>query len=150
MYKRQLEDFNPERVAGRILGMGDVVGLVEKAAENIEVEDAERLAAKMQKGQFDLDDMLSQLQQVSKMGGLGGLMSMLPGGSKLQKQMAGAGVDDKSIRRQAAIIQSMTKQERKTPKILNASRKKRVASRIGMAMATKMKRGLFSFVAKPL
>ena len=126
-----LEDFNPERVAGRILGMGDVVGLVEKAAENIEVEEAERLAAKMQKGQFDLDDMLSQLQQVSKMGGLGGLMSMLPGVSKLQKQMAGAGVDDKSIRRQAAIIQSMTKQERKTPKILNASRKKRVASGSG-------------------
>ena len=126
-----LEDFNPERVAGRILGMGDVVGLVEKAAENVEVEDAERLAAKMQKGQFDLDDMLSQLQQVSKMGGLGGLMSMLPGVSKLQKQMAGAGVDDKSIRRQAAIIQSMTKQERKTPKILNASRKKRVASGSG-------------------
>jgi signal recognition particle subunit SRP54 len=126
-----LEDFNPERVAGRILGMGDVVGLVEKAAENIEVEDAERLAAKMQKGQFDLDDMLSQLQQVSKMGGLGGLMSMLPGVNKLQKQMAGAGVDDQSIRRQAAIIQSMTKQERKTPKILNASRKKRVASGSG-------------------
>lgn len=126
-----LEDFNPERVAGRILGMGDVVGLVEKAAETIEAEDAERLAAKMQKGQFDLDDMLSQLQQVSKMGGLGGLMSMLPGIGKLQKQMAGAGVDDQSIKRQAAIIQSMTKKERKNPKILNASRKKRVAAGSG-------------------
>tara|TARA_Y100000385_G_C13079590_1_gene633170 strand:- start:356 stop:1849 length:1494 start_codon:yes stop_codon:yes gene_type:complete len=126
-----LEDFNPERVAGRILGMGDVVGLVEKAAETIEAEDAERLAAKMQKGQFDLDDMLSQLQQVSKMGGLGGLMSMLPGIGKLQKQMAGAGVDDQSIKRQAAIIQSMTKKERKNPKTLNASRKKRVAAGSG-------------------
>ena len=126
-----LEDFNPERVAGRILGMGDVVGLVEKAAETIEAEDAERLAAKMQKGQFDLDDMLSQLQQVSKMGGLGGLMSMLPGIGKLQKQMAGAGVDDRSIKRQAAIIQSMTKKERKNPKTLNASRKKRVAAGSG-------------------
>ena len=111
--------------------MGDVVGLVEKAAENIEIEEAERLAAKMQKGQFDLDDMLSQLQQVSKMGGLGGLMGMLPGVNKLQKQMAGAGVNDQSIKRQAAIIQSMNKQERKNPKILNASRKKRVASGSG-------------------
>jgi signal recognition particle subunit SRP54 len=126
-----LEDFYPERVASRILGMGDVVGLVEKAAENIEIEEAERLAAKMQKGQFDLDDMLSQLQQVSKMGGLGGLMGMLPGVNKLQKQMAGAGVNDQSIKRQAAIIQSMNKQERKNPKILNASRKKRVASGSG-------------------
>ena len=126
-----LEDFHPERVAGRILGMGDVVSLVEKAAETIEVEEAERLAARMQKGQFDLDDMLSQLQQVSKMGGLGGLMGMLPGMAKLQKQMAGAGVDDKAIGRQAAIIQSMTKRERKNPKLLNASRKRRVASGSG-------------------
>jgi signal recognition particle subunit SRP54 len=126
-----LEDFHPERVAGRILGMGDVVGLVERAAENIEIEEAERLAARMQKGQFDLDDMLSQLQQVSKMGGLGGLMGMLPGVSKLQKQMGAAGVDDKAIGRQAAIIQSMTKKERKNPKLLNASRKRRVASGSG-------------------
>jgi signal recognition particle subunit SRP54 len=126
-----LEDFHPERVAGRILGMGDVVSLVEKAAETIEVEEAERLAARMQKGQFDLDDMLSQLQQVSKMGGLGGLMGMLPGVSKMQKQMDAAGVDDKAIGRQAAIIQSMTKKERKNPKLLNASRKRRVASGSG-------------------
>ena len=126
-----LEDFHPERVAGRILGMGDVVGLVEMAAETIEIEEAERLAAKMQKGQFDLDDMLSQLQQVAKMGGLGGLMGMLPGVAKLQKQMDGAGVDDKSIKRQAAIIQSMTKKERKNPKLLNASRKRRVAGGSG-------------------
>jgi signal recognition particle subunit SRP54 len=126
-----LEDFHPERVAGRILGMGDVVSLVEKASETIEVEEAERLAARMQKGQFDLDDMLSQLQQVSKMGGLGGLMGMLPGVSKMQKQMDAAGVDDKAISRQAAIIQSMTKKERKNPKLLNASRKRRIASGSG-------------------
>ena len=122
-----LEDFHPERVAGRILGMGDVVSLVEKAAETIEVEEAEKIALKMQKGQFDFNDMLTQLQQVSKMGGLGGVLAMLPGVGKLQKQMASAGVDDKSIARQVAIIQSMTAQERKSPKLLNASRKRRVA-----------------------
>ena len=126
-----LEDFHPERVAGRILGMGDVVSLVEKAAETIEVEEAEKIALKMQKGQFDFNDMLTQLQQVSKMGGLGGVLAMLPGVGKLQKQMASAGVDDKSITRQVAIIQSMTAQERKSPKLLNASRKRRVASGSG-------------------
>ena len=126
-----LDDFHPERVAGRILGMGDVVSLVEKAAETIEVEEAEKIALKMQKGQFDFNDMLTQLQQVSKMGGLGGVLAMLPGVGKLQKQMASAGVDDKSIARQVAIIQSMTAQERKSPKLLNASRKRRVASGSG-------------------
>ena len=126
-----LEDFHPERVAGRILGMGDVVSLVEKAAETIEVKEAEKIALKMQKGQFDFNDMLTQLQQVSKMGGLGGVLAMLPGVGKLQKQMASAGVDDKSIARQVAIIQSMTAQERKSPKLLNASRKRRVASGSG-------------------
>ena len=126
-----LEDFHPERVAGRILGMGDVVSLVEKAAETIEVEEAEKIALKMQKGQFDFNDMLTQLQQVSKMGGLGGVLAMLPGVGKLQKQMASAGVDDKSLARQVAIIQSMTAQERKSPKLLNASRKRRVASGSG-------------------
>ena len=126
-----LEDFHPDRLAGRILGMGDVVSLVEKAAETIEVEEAEKIALKMQKGQFDFNDMLKQLQQVSKMGGLGGVLAMLPGVGKLQKQMASAGVDDKSIARQVAIIQSMTVQERKSPKLLNASRKRRVASGSG-------------------
>ena len=126
-----LEDFHPDRVAGRILGMGDVVSLVEKAAETIEVEEAEKIALKMQKGQFDFNDMLKQLQQVSKMGGLGGVLAMLPGVGKLQKQMASAGVDDKSIARQVAIIQSMTVKERKSPKLLNASRKRRVASGSG-------------------
>ena len=126
-----LEDFHPERVAGRILGMGDVVSLVEKATETIEVEEAEKIALKMQKGQFDFNDMLTQLKQVSKMGGLGGVLAMLPGVGKLQKQMASAGVDDKSIARQVAIIQSMTAQERKSPKLLNASRKRRVASGSG-------------------
>ncbi len=148
-----LEDFHPDRIAGRILGMGDVVSLVEKAAETIEVEEAERLAKKMQAGSFDLDDLLAQLQQLKKMGGLGGVMGMLPGIAKLQKQMAGANVDDKVIGRQAAIIQSMTKKERRTPKLLNASRKKRVAAGSGttvqevnrvlkqhMDMATVMKR----------
>ena len=126
-----LEDFHPERLASRILGMGDVVGLVERASENIEIEEAERLAVKMQKGRFDLDDMLSQLQQVSKMGGLGGLMAMLPGIGKLKKQMAGIGVDDQIIKRQAAIIQSMNKKERRNPKLLNASRKRRIAAGSG-------------------
>ena len=89
-----LEDFHPERVANRILGMGDVVSLVEKAAETIAQDEAERLAQRMQKGQFDLEDMLTQLRQLKKMGGLGGVMGMLPGIGKLQKQMDAAQVDD--------------------------------------------------------
>ena len=126
-----LEDFHPERVAGRILGMGDVVSLVEKAAETIDAEEAQRIAEKMQKGIFDLDDMLMQLDQLGKMGGLGGVLGMLPGIGKLQKQMASANIDDGMIKRQKAIIQSMTKRERRVPKLMNASRKRRVASGSG-------------------
>lgn len=127
----ELEDFHPDRVANRILGMGDVVSLVEKAAETIDQEEAERVAKKMQKGKFDLDDMLSQLKQLRKMGGLGGVMGMLPGIKKVQKQMAGANIDDKMMIRQEAIIQSMTKAERRNAKLMNASRKKRVAAGSG-------------------
>lgn len=129
-----LEDFHPERIAGRILGMGDVVGLVERASENIKIEDAERLAKKMEKGTFDLEDMLSQLQQLRKIGGIGGVLGMLPGIGKLQKQMAGANLDDNMVKRQEALIQSMTKRERSNPKVMNASRKRRVAAGSGTSV----------------
>lgn len=130
----EIEDFHPERIAGRILGMGDVVSLVEKAVENIEQDEAERLAQRMQKGQFDLEDMLSQLRQLKKMGGLGGVMGMLPGIGKIQKQMNAANVDDSMIKRQEAIILSMTRAERRNVKLLNASRKRRVASGSGTSV----------------
>ncbi|WP_262690813.1 signal recognition particle protein [Kordiimonas aestuarii] len=128
-----LEDFHPERVASRILGMGDVVSLVEKAAETIEKEDAEKMAKKMAKGEFDLDDLRTQLQQMSKMGGMKGVLGMLPGMGKLKGAM-NAGVDDKVFKRQEAIISSMTPQERKKPQVLNASRKKRVAAGSGTSV----------------
>ncbi len=126
-----LEAFRPERVAGRILDMGDVVSLVEKAAETVEQEDAEKLARKMAKGQFDLDDLASQLRQVRKMGGMGGIMGMLPGVQKIKKQLSEANLDDKLIKRQEAIISSMTKAERRNPKLLNASRRLRIAAGSG-------------------
>lgn len=127
----QIEEFDANRVAGRILGMGDVVGLVERAAEVIDKEEAEKLAAKMQKGGFDLDDMANQLRQVRKMGGLGGIMGMLPGVAKIKEQLAGAKVDESLIKRQEAIIMSMTPRERKDAKLLNASRKRRIAAGSG-------------------
>jgi len=127
----ELEDFHPDRLANRILGMGDVVSLVEKAAETIEQEEAEKIAARMAKGQFTLDDMASQLKQMRKMGGLGGILGMLPGIGKLQKQMGAAGMDDGVFKRQEAIISSMTKSERKNPQVMNASRKRRVAAGSG-------------------
>jgi signal recognition particle subunit SRP54 len=130
-----IEDFHPNRIAGRILGMGDVVSLVEKAAETIEQEEAEKLAAKMQKGQFDLDDMAQQLKQLQKMGGLDGIMSMLPGIGKMQKQIAEAKIDQKLLKRQQAIISSMTKQERRKPEIIKASRKQRIASGSGTSVS---------------
>ncbi len=130
-----IEDFHPNRIAGRILGMGDVVSLVEKAAETIEQEEAERLAAKVQKGQFDLDDMAQQLKQLQKMGGLDSIMSMLPGIGKMQKQIAEAKIDQKLLRRQQAIISSMTKQERRKPEIIKASRKQRIASGSGTSVS---------------
>jgi signal recognition particle subunit SRP54 len=130
-----LEAFHPERIANRILGQGDVVGLVEKAAETIEQEDAEKLARKMQKGNIDLDDLALQLRQMRKMGGLSGVMSMLPGVGKVQKQMAEARIDDTEIHRQEAIISSMTRKERKSPKIIQASRKRRIASGSGTSVS---------------
>ncbi|MCP4329542.1 MAG: signal recognition particle protein [Alphaproteobacteria bacterium] len=126
-----LEAFHPERIAGRILGMGDIVGLVEKAQETIEQEEAEKLARKVQKGDFDLDDMAQQLQQMRKMGGLEGLLGMMPGVGKVKKQLAEAKIDDGMIRRQEAIISSMTKQERRSPKVIHASRRRRIAAGSG-------------------
>ena len=122
-----LETFHPDRIAGRILGMGDVVSLVEKAAETIDQEEAAKLAAKMEKGNFDLDDLAAQLRQLRKMGGMSGMMSMLPGIGKIKKQISEANIDDKVIKRQEAIISSMTKAERKNPKVLNGSRRRRIA-----------------------
>ena len=126
-----LEPFHAERVAGRILGMGDVVSLVEKAAETIDREEAEELARKLQKGGFDLDDLAAQLKQLRKMGGMGGVMGMLPGINKIKKQLEGAKIDDGMIKRQEAIISSMTKDERKNPKLLNGSRRRRIATGSG-------------------
>ncbi|MCG6205731.1 signal recognition particle protein [Rhodopseudomonas sp. HC1] len=127
-----LEDFHPSRIAGRILGMGDIVSLVEKAASTLDAEKAAAVAEKMRKGKFDLADMREQLLQMSKMGGIGGLMGMMPGISKMKNQIAAAGVDDKVLLRQVAIIDSMTRDERKNPDILKASRKKRIAAGAGI------------------
>jgi signal recognition particle subunit SRP54 len=129
-----LEDFHPDRIAGRILGMGDVVGLVEKAMETVEIDKAEALAKKVKKGAFDLNDLSDQLKQMQKMGGMGGVLAMLPGLGKVKKQLDAANLDDSVLKRQQAIISSMTKAERKTPKLLNASRKKRVASGSGTSV----------------
>lgn len=129
-----LEDFHPKRIADRILGMGDIVSLVEKAAENIDAEQAARAAEKMRKGQFDLQDLSDQLGQMQKMGGMGGLMGMMPGIGKMKKQIAASGVDDSVFKRQQAIISSMTRKERTNPKMLNANRKKRVASGSGTSV----------------
>jgi signal recognition particle subunit SRP54 len=126
-----IEAFHPRRVAERILGMGDVVSLVEKAAATIKEEDAEALAKKMAKGQFDLDDLRMQLRQMQQMGGLGMLAGMLPGMKKAKAAMAQSGVDDKVLVHMDAIIGSMTAQERKRPELLNAKRKKRVAAGSG-------------------
>lgn len=129
-----LEAFHPDRIANRILGMGDVVSLVEKAAETIEQDEAEKLALKMQKGMFDLDDLASQLRQMRKMGGMSSLVGMLPGMGKMKKQLDGANLDDKLLIRQEAIIQSMTPKERRHPKLIAASRKKRIAAGSGMTV----------------
>ena len=127
----ELEAFFPERIANRILGMGDIVSLVEKAAENIDQEEMEDLAKKMSKGKFDLEDFSKQLKQMGKMGGVSGIMSMLPGISKAQKMMAENKINDDVIKHQIAIINSMTKEERLTPDLIKASRKIRIASGSG-------------------
>jgi signal recognition particle subunit SRP54 len=126
-----LEDFDPSRIAGRILGMGDIVSLVEKAAANIDREQAMRQAEKMRKGQFDLSDLREQLTGMAKMGGMSGLMAMMPGVAKIKNQMAERNLDDGVLKRQMAIIDSMTPGERKRPDILKASRKKRIAAGAG-------------------
>jgi len=126
-----LEEFDPARIAGRILGMGDIVALVEKAAANIDAEKAMRAAEKMRKGAFDLGDLREQLTQMQAMGGLGGLMGMLPGAAKMKNQLAATNLDENVIKRQIAIIDSMTPKERRNPDILKASRKKRIASGSG-------------------
>ena len=126
-----LEDFHPERVAGRILGLGDVVGLVEKAAETIDQEEAEKLARKMMKGKFDLQDYADQLKQITKMGSLSGILGMLPGVGKIKAQLEDANLDTSVLKRQAAIISSMTPKERGTPDIVKASRKRRIAAGSG-------------------
>jgi signal recognition particle subunit SRP54 len=126
-----LEEFDPARIAGRILGMGDIVALVEKAAANIDAEKAMRAAEKMRKGKFDLGDLREQLQQMQGMGGMGSLLGMMPGVAKMKNKIAAAGLDDKLVKRQMAIIDSMTPQERRSPDILKASRKKRIAAGSG-------------------
>ncbi|MBA4000731.1 signal recognition particle protein [Brevundimonas sp.] len=127
-----LEVFDARRVAGRILGQGDIVALVEKASEELDQVKAEKMARKLAKGQFDLDDLAGQLAQMKRMGGLQGIMGMLPGAAKMKAQMANANIDDKVISRQEAIISSMTKAERKKPDVLNASRKRRIAAGAGV------------------
>jgi signal recognition particle subunit SRP54 len=126
-----LEPFHAERIASRILGMGDVVSLVEKAAETIDQAEAEKLARKLQKGGFDLDDLASQLKQLRKMGGMGGVMGMLPGINKIKKQLDDAKLDEGLLKRQEAIISSMTKSERRNPKLLDGSRRRRIAAGSG-------------------
>jgi signal recognition particle subunit SRP54 len=130
-----LEDFHPERIAGRILGMGDVVSLVERAAATIDVEQAQKAARKMQKGEFDLEDLADQLRQMQKLGGMSSILGMLPGIGKMKKQIDNAGLDDRMFKQQVAIISSMTKQERRNPKVLAASRKKRIAAGSGTQVA---------------
>jgi signal recognition particle subunit SRP54 len=126
-----LEQFHPERIAGRILGMGDIVSLVEKAVETVNQEDAAKMADKLKQGSFDFNDLLMQMQQMKKMGGMGAMMKMLPGLSGMADKLQGAGLDDSFVKKQEAIIQSMTVAERTNPDLLNASRKKRIAAGSG-------------------
>ncbi len=126
-----LEDFHPGRIADRILGMGDIVSLVERAAENIDAEKAKAAARKLSKGEFDLEDLADQLRQMQKIGGMSGILGMMPGVGKMKKQIAAAGLDDRVLPRQLAIIGSMTQKERRKPALMNASRKRRVASGSG-------------------
>ncbi len=129
-----LEVFHPERIASRILGMGDVVSLVEKAAETIDRDEAEKLARKLEKGGFDFDDLAAQLRSIGKMGGIQGLLGLMPGVAKVKKQLAGADVDERVLIRQQAIIGSMTKAERKNVKLIKGSRKRRIAAGSGVTV----------------
>ncbi len=131
-----LEEFHPDRIANRILGMGDIVSLVEKATQDIDEENLKKTEEKLKKGQFSLDDYLSQLRQMRKMGGIEGIMSFLPGVSKIKNQMDQAGVDEKIVSKNEAVILSMTKKERINPKIIDGSRKKRIANGSGTDIAT--------------
>ncbi|WP_157014474.1 signal recognition particle protein [Mesorhizobium xinjiangense] len=126
-----LEEFHPKRIADRILGMGDIVSLVEKASETIDADKAAAMAKRMQAGKFDLEDLADQLHQMQKMGGMGGIMGMMPGMGKMKDQMAAAGLDDRMFKQQLAIISSMTRAERTNPDILKHSRKKRIAAGSG-------------------
>ena len=130
-----LEAFHPERVASRILDMGDVVSLVERASETLDKEEAEKLAAKMKKGTFDMNDLKAQLNQMKKLGGMKGVLGMLPGVGKIKGQLDAAGLDDKILTRQEAIIQSMTKTERVDPDLINGSRRKRIAAGAGVEVS---------------
>jgi signal recognition particle subunit SRP54 len=129
-----LDTFNPERIAGRILGMGDVVSLVERAITTIDQEKAEKLAARMQAGKFDLNDMLTQLQQIQRMGDMKGLLGMIPGLGQAVKQIKNADLDPKQFKRLEAIIQSMTSKERRNPDLIKASRKQRIAAGSGTSV----------------
>ncbi|MFD1911590.1 signal recognition particle protein [Halodurantibacterium flavum] len=130
-----IEPFEAERIAGRILGMGDIVALVEKAQETLEAEQAERMMKRFQKGQFNMNDLKMQLEQMLRMGGLESIMGMMPGMGKMSKQAADAGFDDSVLRRQIALINSMTKKERANPDLLQASRKKRIAAGAGLEVS---------------
>jgi len=130
-----IESFEPERVAGRILGMGDIVALVEKAQESFEADQAERMMKRLQKGMFNMNDLKMQLNQMLNMGGMQGMMGMLPGMGKMQKAAEASGVDDRMLRRQIALINSMTKKERANPDLMAASRKKRVATGAGLEVS---------------
>ena len=131
-----LEVFHPDRIANRILGMGDVVSLVEKAAEEFDQENIKKTEERLKKGEFSMEDYLLQLRQMKKMGGIEGVMSFLPGVSKIKSQMDQAGIDEKIVSKNEAIILSMTKKERKNPKLINGSRRKRIANGSGTDVAT--------------
>ncbi|PZO67742.1 MAG: signal recognition particle protein [Paracoccus denitrificans] len=148
-----LETFDAERVAGRILGMGDIVALVEKAQQVLEVEQAERMMKRFSKGLFNMNDLKNQLEQMQKMGGMQSIMGMMPGMGKMAKQAEASGIDDTMLRRQVALINSMTRKERANPDLLQASRKKRIAAGAGMDVAElnkllKMQRGMADTMKK--
>jgi len=130
----EIEAFHPDRIAGRILGMGDVVSLVEKAMDTVDQNEAVQMAEKLKKGKFDFNDLLMQMRQMKKMGGMGAMMKLLPGLSGMSDQLEAAGMDDRFIKKQEAIIQSMTPTERKNPDVMNASRKKRIAAGSGTSV----------------